>query len=43
MSPQEIYDNLKAKFGDAIAEAKLDAPRRRAVGCSDFKLNFISM
>ena len=25
MSPQEIHDNLKAKFGDAILEAKLDA------------------
>ncbi|HWP82340.1 MAG TPA: NADH-quinone oxidoreductase subunit C [Bacteroidota bacterium] len=25
MTPQEIYDNLKAKFGDAILEAKLDA------------------
>ncbi len=25
MTPQEIHDNLKAKFGDAIAEAKLDA------------------
>jgi NADH-quinone oxidoreductase subunit C len=24
MSPQEILDNLKAKFGDAIIEAKLD-------------------
>lgn len=25
MTPQEIHDNLKAKFGDAIVEAKLDA------------------
>lgn len=25
MTPQEIHDNLKAKFGDAVAEAKLDA------------------
>lgn len=31
MTPQEIYDNLKAKFGDAIAEAKLDASQRRWV------------
>ncbi len=27
MSPQEIFDNLKAKFGDAIIESKLDAPQ----------------
>lgn len=27
MSPQEIFDNLKAKFGEAIIEAKLDAPQ----------------
>jgi NADH-quinone oxidoreductase subunit C len=27
MSPQEIFDNLKAKFGDAIIEGKLDAPQ----------------
>ena len=27
MSPQEIHDNLKAKFGGAIPEAKLDAPQ----------------
>lgn len=25
MSPQEIHDNLKAKFGDAVLEAKFDA------------------
>lgn len=25
MSPQEIHDNLKARFGDAILESKLDA------------------
>jgi len=25
MTPQEIYDNLKTKFGDAVLEAKLDA------------------
>ncbi|GJQ19681.1 MAG: NADH-quinone oxidoreductase subunit C [Bacteroidia bacterium] len=25
MTAQEIYDNLKAKFGDAVGEAKLDA------------------
>jgi NADH-quinone oxidoreductase subunit C len=25
MTPQEIHDNLKAKFGDAVLEAKLDA------------------
>jgi len=25
MTPQEIYDDLKSKFGDAIVEAKLDA------------------
>jgi NADH-quinone oxidoreductase subunit C len=24
MAPQEIYDDLKAKFGDAVIEAKLD-------------------
>jgi NADH-quinone oxidoreductase subunit C len=27
MAPQELHDNLKAKFGDAIVEAKLDAPQ----------------
>ncbi len=27
MSPQEIHDNLKAKFGDAVLDAKLDAPQ----------------
>ena len=27
MTPQEIHDNLKAKFGDAIVEAKLDVPQ----------------
>lgn len=25
MTPQEIHDNLKAKFGTAVADAKLDA------------------
>jgi NADH-quinone oxidoreductase subunit C len=25
MTPQEIHDNLKAKFGDAIVEAKMEA------------------
>ena len=25
MTPQEIHDNLKAKFGDALVEARLDA------------------
>ncbi len=25
MTPQEIHDNLKAKFGEAVLEAKLDA------------------
>lgn len=25
MTPQEIHDNLRAKFGEAIVEAKLDA------------------
>ncbi len=27
MTPQEIYDDLKSKFGDAIVESKLDAPQ----------------
>ncbi|MBI3006354.1 MAG: NADH-quinone oxidoreductase subunit C [Ignavibacteriales bacterium] len=27
MTPQEIHDGLKAKFGDAVVEAKLDAPQ----------------
>lgn len=27
MTPQEIHDNLKAKFGAAVAESKLDAPQ----------------
>ena len=27
MTPQEMHDNLKAKFGDAIVEAKLEAPQ----------------
>ncbi|MCI0707960.1 MAG: NADH-quinone oxidoreductase subunit C [Ignavibacteriae bacterium] len=25
MTPQEIHDNLRAKFGDAVVESKLDA------------------
>ncbi|MGH2568408.1 MAG: NADH-quinone oxidoreductase subunit C [Bacteroidota bacterium] len=25
MTPQEIHDNLRAKFGDAVAEVKVDA------------------
>ncbi|HEY4611902.1 MAG TPA: NADH-quinone oxidoreductase subunit C [Bacteroidota bacterium] len=25
MTPQELHDNLRAKFGDAVVEAKLDA------------------
>ncbi len=27
MTPQEIHDSLKATFGDAIADAKLDTPQ----------------
>jgi NADH-quinone oxidoreductase subunit C len=27
MTPQEIFDDLKKKFGDAIIEGKLDAPQ----------------
>ena len=27
MTPQEIHDKLKGKFGDAVLEAKLDAPQ----------------
>lgn len=27
MTPQEIHDTLKSKFGDGVVEAKLDAPQ----------------